>query len=596
MTNLIGQQFGNYRLTRQLGTGGFGEVYLGKHIHLQREAAIKILLKLGEQDIELFRTEAQIISNLVHPHIVTLFDYDVAQGQPFLVMMYAEKGTMRQRYRHGTQAPLAEVVKYISQAADGLQFAHDNHILHRDVKPVNMLLGPSEQLLLSDFGLAVIWSNTSSLNKQDIIGTRGYMAPEQFMGQPRPASDQYALAIAAYEWLSGSLPMAHTTLGLGMMQLTNPETSIPPVSSMAPHVPPRVDEVLQRALASDWQARYPSVRVFAEELARASSRQQSALANLSTSAFSAGQLPAHPLPNNSRSTIPWNSAAASNSAPGQARADSQATIPWHNTPAPATPSYAPPPPPPPYARMPPRLNTDPQLFPYPGSAASKPRPLVLPVTRTRSQGRVWLWFAGYNALLFILDAPLAWLVAIHENSAVPGGFAFLMVCDCFLLIPLFTTLAGALLGKWRGALVPPAATFLWLGLVVILASLHSSGNTSTAESTGGNGWLTGIAIVLCFTLPSVTAFVTGWIYQRRRRAQFGWSFLSQLAGLSLLLIPLIILLAIAESSGSSLSDIAINVITVGLLIVGIAPLALFASGLETLIHSIVKRSTPGLQT
>src|ERR1700736_5060393 len=105
MLNLTGRQFGNYRLTRHLGTGGFGEVYLGTHIHLQREAAIKVLLKLDAQEIEQFRKEAQIISQLTHPHIVTLFDYDVAGETPFIVMMYAVQGTMRERYRSGTRVP-----------------------------------------------------------------------------------------------------------------------------------------------------------------------------------------------------------------------------------------------------------------------------------------------------------------------------------------------------------------------------------------------------------------------------------------------------------------------------------------------------------
>ena len=269
MSNLTGHQLGNYRLVRHLGTGGFGEVYLGTHIHLQRESAIKLLLRLDKQEIELFRNEAQIIARLNHPHIVTLFDYDVAGEMPFIVMMYAQQGTMRARHRPGTRIPLSEVIKYITQAASGLQFAHDQHVLHRDIKPANMLLGPGEQLLLSDFGIAVMWSGTRSISTQKVIGTHGYMAPEQFQGRPRPASDQYSLAITTYEWLSGSRPMADAPLGLGMLQLVRPETEIPAVRRVAPHLPPKLDNVLQRALSSDWQARFSSVREFAEELTRA---------------------------------------------------------------------------------------------------------------------------------------------------------------------------------------------------------------------------------------------------------------------------------------------------------------------------------------
>src|SRR5690349_13598166 len=99
MSNLTGQLLGNYRLVKHLGMGGFGEVYLGTHIHLRREAAIKLLLKLDEQEIEFFRNEAEIIARLVHPHIITLFDFDVAGEMPFIVMMYAPQGNLRMRYR-----------------------------------------------------------------------------------------------------------------------------------------------------------------------------------------------------------------------------------------------------------------------------------------------------------------------------------------------------------------------------------------------------------------------------------------------------------------------------------------------------------------
>ncbi len=267
MENFTGRQFGNYRLIRHLGTGGFGEVYLGRHIHIQREAAIKILLKLEPDEIEQFRREAQIIANLTHPRIVTIFDYDVEGETPFIVMQYAEQGTLRGRYRRGTRAPLAEVVKYITQAADGLQFAHDHRIIHRDIKPENMLLGPGSDLLLSDFGIAVVWSSTRSVGVQNASGTLAYMPPEQILRHPRAASDQYSLAVTAYEWLSGERPLAGSKLGLGMVQMQSPEIKAPAL----PQFPQQLNDVLQRALASDWQARFPTVREFAQEFERAAS-------------------------------------------------------------------------------------------------------------------------------------------------------------------------------------------------------------------------------------------------------------------------------------------------------------------------------------
>lgn len=269
MINLIGQQFGNYRLIRQLGKGGFGEVYLGRHIHIQRDAAIKLLLNLEQDEIEQFRQEAQIIAKLTHSRIVTIFDYDVAGDTPFIVMQYAEHGTLRGRYQRGTQVPLAEVVKYITQAAEGLQFAHDHQVVHRDIKPENMLLGPGGELLLSDFGIAVMWSGTRSIGTQDASGTLAYMPAEQILKHPRPASDQYALAITAYEWLSGARPMSESRMGLGIIQMQYPAVKAPLLQQLVPHLPQKVDDVLQRALSSDWQERFSTIREFAQELERA---------------------------------------------------------------------------------------------------------------------------------------------------------------------------------------------------------------------------------------------------------------------------------------------------------------------------------------
>lgn len=269
MENLTGQQFGNYRLIRHLGTGGFGEVYLGQHIHIQREAAIKILLKLAPDEITQFRQEAQIIANLMHPGIVTIFDYDVAGETPFIVMQYAERGTLRGYYQRGTQVPFGEVLSYITQAAEALQFAHDHHIVHRDIKPENMLLRPNGDLLVSDFGIAIVWSSTLSAGVQSVSGTLAYMPPEQIMKHPRAASDQYSLAITAYEWLSGERPLAGSKMGLGMIQIQYPQMQAPSLRHVPPYLSPQVDDVLQRALAYDWQARFPTIRAFAQELGRA---------------------------------------------------------------------------------------------------------------------------------------------------------------------------------------------------------------------------------------------------------------------------------------------------------------------------------------
>src|SRR5256884_2012013 len=221
----LGQQCGNYRLVSLLGQGGYAEVYLGQHVRLKQQAAIKVLhAHLTEQDAEHFQQEAQTIATLVHPGIVRVFDYDVQNGVPFLVIDYAPNGTLRHRYPKGSLVPLPVIVSSVKQVADALQYAHEQKFIHRDVKPENMLLGRRQEVLLSDFGIATIAHSTSSLNvgAEGTSGTLAYMAPEQIEGHPRPASDQYALGVVVYEWLCGERPFEGAISELMAKQLTVP--------------------------------------------------------------------------------------------------------------------------------------------------------------------------------------------------------------------------------------------------------------------------------------------------------------------------------------------------------------------------------------
>src|SRR6266849_1808771 len=185
MADRVGQQLGNYRLIQLLGRGGFAEVYLGEHVHLGTQAAIKVLhTQLADKDTtEHFHKEARMIAQLVHPHIVRTLDFGVTDIIPFLVMDYASQGTLRQRHPSGSKVPPATVVTYVEQAAEGLQYAHEQKIVHRDIKPENMLIGRRGEILLSDFGIAVIAHDTNSQTPQQIAGTVTYMAPEQLRGK-----------------------------------------------------------------------------------------------------------------------------------------------------------------------------------------------------------------------------------------------------------------------------------------------------------------------------------------------------------------------------------------------------------------------------
>src|SRR5258706_8347543 len=235
MADRTGQQFGNYRLVTLLGQGGYAEVYLGQHLRLNQQAAIKVLhAHLTETEAEHFQQEAQTIATLTHPGIVRVFDYDVQEGVPFLVMDYAPNGTLRHRYPRGSLVPLAVIVSSVKQVADALQYAHDQKFIHRDVKPENMLLGRQEEVLLSDFGLAALAHSSGSLSTQEAVGTLAYMAPEQIEGYPRAASDQYALGCVVYDWLCGSRPFEGSPTEVMVQQLSMPP---PPLHEKVATIP-----------------------------------------------------------------------------------------------------------------------------------------------------------------------------------------------------------------------------------------------------------------------------------------------------------------------------------------------------------------------
>lgn len=257
-----GPCLGNYRLVRRLGRGGFADVYLGEHLRLGTYAAIKLLsTRLADKDREQFLAEARTIAHLEHPHIIRILDFAVEQDVPFLVMSYAPNGTLRQRYPKGTRLPLDIILMYLQQAADALQCAHDAKLVHRDIKPENMLLGRQGEMLLSDFGIAVVAHNSRSQNTEEVIGTLSYMAPEQIQGKPRPASDQYALGVIVYEWLCGCHPFQGTAAEVAAQHL---HADPPPLRKQVPDLSPALEAVILKALEKDPHQRFASVREFAQ--------------------------------------------------------------------------------------------------------------------------------------------------------------------------------------------------------------------------------------------------------------------------------------------------------------------------------------------
>jgi WD40 repeat protein len=255
---------GNYKLIRLLGKGGFAEVYLGQHVHLNTLAAIKLLLKtqLGAAEIEKFRREARIVAALRHPHIVSVLDFGAEPDEPpYLVLDYAPNGSLRQRHPPGSVLSPTKALHYLRQVGEALDFAHNRGIIHRDIKPDNMLLGQRGEVLLSDFGIATV-AASSSLDLRTapyMEGTLPYMAPEQMQNKPQRASDQYALAIVAYEWLCGRRPFDGMLPEIVAGQLNTPP---PPPRSLNPAIPAELETVILKALSKHPAQRYPSVRDF----------------------------------------------------------------------------------------------------------------------------------------------------------------------------------------------------------------------------------------------------------------------------------------------------------------------------------------------
>jgi serine/threonine protein kinase len=262
--HIIGQQIGNYRLLRWLGEGSFADVYLGEHIHLKTQAAIKILkVSLSGEEHENFLYEARTVARLDHPHIIRVLECGIDDTIPFLIMNYATKGSLLQRYPRGMRLSPDQALPYVQQAAAALHYAHQQKLIHRDVKPENMLLNSNSQLLLSDFGLVLVCRSTNSPTTREMAGTVPYMAPEQFQGKVQFASDQYALGIVAYEWLCGECPFNGTFMEIASQHMLVPP---PPLREKVPTLAEEVEQVVLRALSKDPTQRFIDVEAFAQTL------------------------------------------------------------------------------------------------------------------------------------------------------------------------------------------------------------------------------------------------------------------------------------------------------------------------------------------
>lgn len=268
MSDLTGQLLGKFRLIQQLGAGGYARVYKAEHIHLKTQVAIKIreAQVITQEDQDNFKSEAQLLASLKHPNIVQVTDFDVIDYRAFLVLEYAPYGTPR--LINGVPLSPLLVASYIKQIAGALQYIHDDgrKLVHCDIKPANMLLWENHLIKLSDFGITQRDRDSKALTLEQLAGTALYMAPEHRQGKPVAASDQYSLAVVAYEWLSGDLPFHGGALDLQRQHMYDKP---PPLHRRNPAISMAVEQVINHALQKNHRDRYPRVMDFAIALENA---------------------------------------------------------------------------------------------------------------------------------------------------------------------------------------------------------------------------------------------------------------------------------------------------------------------------------------
>jgi serine/threonine protein kinase len=270
MGNWIGQTLGGYQIAEEIGQGGTATVYRAFQPQLERWVALKVLRfadTASEEFLTRFRREARAVAALRHPNILTIYDYGEEKGVAFIVMEYVPGGTLKSLLT-GRPLEWPDVATLILPVGMALEYAHSQGIIHRDVKPGNILLARPDWPLLADFGLAKLAGASVRITQPGAsLGTPAYLSPEQAAGEPVDhRTDIYALGVMVYELLTGQVPcQCGTPLETMLRRLREPPV---PLRVLNPHVSPQLEEVVMRALARNPAERYPSMQALVDALAR----------------------------------------------------------------------------------------------------------------------------------------------------------------------------------------------------------------------------------------------------------------------------------------------------------------------------------------
>lgn len=256
-----------YKIIKKIGTGGMANVYLAEDLILEREVAVKMMslnFQENEKNLRRFQREALSTTELDHPNIVNI--YDVGEGdQPYIVMEHIDGMDLKEYIQRNHPIPYHKVIAIMSQILDGIAYAHQNNVIHRDIKPHNILLYHDGNVKITDFGIALAISQNSITQTNSLLGSVQYMSPEQARGNiVTEQSDIYSLGIVLYELLSGSVPFdGESAVSVALKHF---QSEIPSLRETDSHLPQALENVVLKAIAKESQNRYNSVKEMKDDL------------------------------------------------------------------------------------------------------------------------------------------------------------------------------------------------------------------------------------------------------------------------------------------------------------------------------------------